>query len=465
MTAADTLNAMGSQTLSQRLTGGRLPVGEALRYAMLLAEALRKLHDDGQVHGAVSPASVVLADSALELRPAERPNEITPYTAPEVVSGRPADAVSDIFSYGAVLYEMITGRPAFEGLTQPTLAANILDSQPASTGSPAVDRLLASCLAKDPTIRCQRMQKVILELKLLAVAARKAEAAAAPRRDSVEAKQEKTAETLAGLQSQVAAFAEQLAAAHQRAGRAEEQIQSLHDHIGSQVAPNLESFAGRFTQLEQSLGSVADRLGALEKAEAITALPGQVAAFGEQMAAAHERAGRAEQQIQSLHDRIGSEVGPNLESLSARLAQLEHELPGIAERLGNLEQGTASLAEQAGKANADVAERFTQWERTIGEVRDRMTHIGDEVSPLAARLQELETAFAAATRQAAEAQDRATADIVQLEAQLKDHAGAIESARAASAQTDDLVERVVEALESLQSTVLEQPEGGAAGGS
>src|ERR1035438_2484375 len=103
MTVPDTLTTMSSQTLSQRLTEGRLPVGEALRYAMMLAETLRKLHDAGQVHGAVSPAGIVLADSNLELPPASPSDEITPYTAPEVVSGRPAEAVSDIFSYGAVL--------------------------------------------------------------------------------------------------------------------------------------------------------------------------------------------------------------------------------------------------------------------------------------------------------------------------------------------------------------------------
>ena len=104
------------QTLAQRMTQGRIPVPEALRYGMILAESLRKVHDAGQVHGAVSPASLAITRSGLELLPAlGSAGAITPYTAPEVVQGRPADSRSDIFSFGAILYEMLTGRPAFSG--------------------------------------------------------------------------------------------------------------------------------------------------------------------------------------------------------------------------------------------------------------------------------------------------------------------------------------------------------------
>jgi len=452
---------MGSQTLSQRLAEGRLSVGEALRYAMMLAETLRRLHDAGQIHGAVSPAGIVLADSGLELTAPVPSDEITPYTAPEVVSGRPAEAVSDVFSYGTVLYEMLTGRVAFEGVTQAELATNIVDSQPESTGSPAVDRLLASCLAKDPSSRCQRMQKVILELKLLAVAARKAEAA--PRRDSVEARQEKAAEALSTVQSQIAAFSEQLTSAHERSAHAEQEIQSLNDHIGSRLVPNLESFAERFAHLEQGLTGIADRLSSLEQAEALGSLQHQVAVLSENLASADERSARAEQEIQSLNDQIGSRLGPSLESFAERFTQLEQSLTGIADRLGSLEQNVAVLGDQAGKANAETAERFTRVERTVSSVRDRVIHIDDQVPSLAARLQHLEAGVDASNQRALEARELAAADIAQLEAQLKEHAAAIESSRTAAAQTDDLVERVVEALESLQSSILEQPESAAPG--
>src|SRR5271165_4094711 len=160
-----------TQSLAQRMAQGRIPVQDALRYSGLLAEALRKIHEGGQVHGALTPGCVALKGSGLELLNAlGSSGEITPYTAPEVVQGHIADSRSDIFSFGAIVYEMLTGRAAFKGDTREALTAAITGSAPAPSGSPAVDRLVASCLAKDPASRLQRVQKLILELKLLAVA-------------------------------------------------------------------------------------------------------------------------------------------------------------------------------------------------------------------------------------------------------------------------------------------------------
>ena len=110
-----------------------------------------------------------------------------------------------------------------------------------------------------------------------------------------------------------------------------------------------------------------------------------------------------------MNDQIGSRPGPSIESLIARLAQLEQSLGVITERLGGLERSVAGLVEQA-----------------------------------------------------SESRERVEAGIWRIEKQLKEHAAALASSRSAVAQTDDLVERVVEALESLQSTVLDRPAGGAA---
>ena len=94
-----------TRTLAQRLSEGRLPVAEAFRYAMQLAESLRQLHDTGKAHGGRHPANLVLDEGGVVLMPAaETPaGAITPYTAPEVVQGRPADARSDIFGFGGNL--------------------------------------------------------------------------------------------------------------------------------------------------------------------------------------------------------------------------------------------------------------------------------------------------------------------------------------------------------------------------
>lgn len=165
---------MPPQTLFQRLSEGRIPVADALRYAMILADALRKIHDDGRAHGAVSPDTIGLTASGLELLPPPALDSAASYMSPEVLEGRPADSRSDIFSFGAVIYEMLSGRKAFEGSDR----AAMLPS-----GSPALDRLVGGCVAKEPSARIQRIQKVMLELKLLAVSASRSAAAAAPKHD------------------------------------------------------------------------------------------------------------------------------------------------------------------------------------------------------------------------------------------------------------------------------------------
>src|SRR5271157_5561358 len=163
-----------SKTLAQRLTEGRIPVTEGLRYAMMLAEALRRLHDEGRAHGAIAPGNIALTATGLELQAPRLTSDSTSYAAPEVLAGGPADARSDIFSFAAVLYETLTGRAPYQGKDRST---------PKPSGSPVVDRLVANCLALDPAARCQRMQKVMLELKLLSVAAARAGAPPATRHD------------------------------------------------------------------------------------------------------------------------------------------------------------------------------------------------------------------------------------------------------------------------------------------
>src|ERR1039458_4881230 len=113
-----------TKTLAERLSEGRMPVGEALKCAMQLADSLRKLHDQGKAHGAITPSNVVLAADGVELLPAAQGSAatVTPYTAPEVVQGHTADERSDIFSLGAVMFEMLTGRRAFDGESRVTLA-------------------------------------------------------------------------------------------------------------------------------------------------------------------------------------------------------------------------------------------------------------------------------------------------------------------------------------------------------
>ena len=344
-----------THTLANRLAEGRIPLSEALSLSMILAETLRKLHDSGRVNGAVSPANIVVGGSGLELLPALLPSGATPYTAPEVLEGRQPDARSDIFSFGAVVYEMLTGRRAFEGDSPAALATAIVNSKPPSSGSPAADRLLAGCLAKDPLARLQRMQKVLLELKLLTVAARRAEAPA--RGDQFEA-------VVQGhLQKVEAGVAARFAA---------------HDEIMSAIERNAT--------------------------DAAASLREEIAALGAQVGAALERAGSTEA-IEAAGERITARVDDSLASVSQRMGGLEQSVAGAIDRLLHLEESLASLRQDSAMLQKNVA-----------------------------------------------------ADLQDFEQKLKSQASAIESVRTAMSQTDDLVERVVEALELLQSSVIERSE-------
>jgi serine/threonine protein kinase len=141
------------------LAEARFDVSEAVRLSSLLAEALRSLHDQGRLHLALSPENVELSNSDLALLHGP---PVPDYAAPEGA----LDARSDIFSFGVIVFEMFLGR-------RPRGAE--------STGSPAVDRVVLPCLAADPAARPPRMQRVILELRMLKMAARRAAAASAAR--------------------------------------------------------------------------------------------------------------------------------------------------------------------------------------------------------------------------------------------------------------------------------------------
>ena len=96
------------------------------------------------------------------------------YMSPEQLEGREADQRSDIFAFGLLLYEMITGRPAFEGKTHANLIASIMTAEPKPVTSfqplipPALVHLIDTCLAKDPDDRQQTMHGILLELRWIA---------------------------------------------------------------------------------------------------------------------------------------------------------------------------------------------------------------------------------------------------------------------------------------------------------
>jgi Serine/threonine protein kinase len=187
------------ETLAARLARGPLPLEQMLRYGIEIADALDKAHRQGIVHRDLKPGNVMLTKSGVKLLdfglakamapPSNagalsslptREKELTAdgtilgtvqYMAPEQLEGKPADARTDIFALGAVLYEMTTGKKAFSGATQASLISTILrdDPQPLSQvqpmSPPALDRVVKTCLAKDPEERWQSAGDVAKELK------------------------------------------------------------------------------------------------------------------------------------------------------------------------------------------------------------------------------------------------------------------------------------------------------------
>jgi len=189
-------------TLADRMAESPLSVPDAVRISMLLAEVLRGIHEQGRVHGAVCPRNLALAESSVTLLDGDADLN---YTAPEGA----VDARSDIFSFGAMVFEMFLGR-------RPNGAE--------STGSPAVDRVLLPCLAADPQRRPARMQKVLLELRWLKMAARRAAAvSSAKRREArlaarLDAQERAVAEMQRSAGEAVVLLRAQVAAARERAG-------------------------------------------------------------------------------------------------------------------------------------------------------------------------------------------------------------------------------------------------------
>jgi hypothetical protein len=191
------MELLSGETLASRLRRGPLSVDRALTVAAEIIDALAAAHAHGIVHRDLKPANIVLTDSGVKLLDfglarlrasgtGRRADSVTadepltlkgsfvgtlPYMAPEQVRGEEADARSDLFAFGAVLYEMLTGSRAFAADSQAELVAAILERQPPPLAErqplapAALDRLVTACLAKDPRARWQHSHDVALELR------------------------------------------------------------------------------------------------------------------------------------------------------------------------------------------------------------------------------------------------------------------------------------------------------------
>ena len=192
------MEMLEGETLADRLSKGPLPLKLALQYGLEIAEALEKAHAHGIVHRDLKPGNIMLTKSGAKLldfglakaahgiailasgsmatmsKPLTVEGTIVgtfQYMAPEQVQGREADARSDLFALGAVLYEMMTGKRAFAGKSQISVMSAILEKEPEPVSSvqpmasPALDHVIQRALAKDPNDRWHTARDFIQELK------------------------------------------------------------------------------------------------------------------------------------------------------------------------------------------------------------------------------------------------------------------------------------------------------------
>jgi len=194
------------ETLERRLQRGALPIAEVLMYAFQIGSALDKAHRVGIIHRDLKPGNIILTKGGAKLLDfglaklrrtrgsivGETLTDLTTdqknltsvgvilgtfqYMAPEQLEGKEADERTDIFALGAVMYEMVTGKPPFTAKSRASLIAAILASEPVSMTTlqtmtpPVLDRIVKACLAKDPDERWQRAHDLKMELSWIAEA-------------------------------------------------------------------------------------------------------------------------------------------------------------------------------------------------------------------------------------------------------------------------------------------------------
>lgn len=208
------LELVEGPTLAERLASGPLEMAEAFRAAINIAEALEHAHDLGVMHRDLKPANIkispegkiklldfglakALSDPVPQGDLSQSPTMTmtatqsgmilgtAPYMSPEQAEGKPADRRSDVWSFGCVLYEILTGKRAFEGKTVSHILVHILESDPywealPANLPPAARALLENCLTKDPAERLRHIGDARLSLKMPAKTAAAPVVEAAP---------------------------------------------------------------------------------------------------------------------------------------------------------------------------------------------------------------------------------------------------------------------------------------------
>ncbi len=273
------MELVDGETLATRLANGALPGPEVLKLGAQIADALDRAHRSGVVHRDLKPGNVMLTRSGAKLMDfglaratglsgapgssvsvaglTQSPTMAQPLTAegtivgtfqymsPEQMEGREADARSDLWAFGCVLYEMATGKRAFHGRSQASLISSIMSSEPppisqvAPLSPPGLDRLVRTCLAKDPEERVQTAHDVKLQLQGISEAGSQAGAPVPVIRRT--GSRERLAWTVAAVAALVAVAAVALLLVTGRSGQSRPVQLSLTPPPHGQFSPSLSA--------------------------------------------------------------------------------------------------------------------------------------------------------------------------------------------------------------------------------
>jgi len=207
------LELVEGPTLADRLASGPVAIPDALRLGTEIAAALEAAHEKGVIHRDLKPANVKLtsggtvkvldfglAKTLSEAEPADRTHSPTmtqqhtragvllgtaAYMSPEQAAGQPVDRRADVWAFGVLLYELLTGRPTFDGKTVSHIIVHVMEQEPDWAALPAalppgVRELIERCLQKDATQRPRDMGDLRLQLRTLATRAASAKSAVTP---------------------------------------------------------------------------------------------------------------------------------------------------------------------------------------------------------------------------------------------------------------------------------------------